>query len=998
MKITLTLNGAQRHFETTPGESLMALLRRNQLWSVKHGCETGECGSCSVLFDGKLTPACVLPAAHADGHAIVTVEAFDGGPGAPLDPIQQAFADTGAIQCGYCTPAMILATRELLDAEPNPSEEQVRTALGGVLCRCTGYVKPVEAVLRAAALRRGEAVPPIDKSGAIPLESFFGGFPGGRPEESTPPAGGSGRGGAEVETRPLITFYTATGAATATDAQTATEVVGKPEVKVDAVKLVKGKPVFADDIDPPGLLHAAMLTSPHAHARITYIDASKARALPGVHAVLTYLDVPRVIYASGGQTWPNPHPWDQVSLDSTVRHVGDRVAVVAAESPEIAQQALELIEVEYELLPAVFDPIETMRDGAPIIHPEADAVGITDREHNIAVKIHANFGDVEAALAAADHRFERTYRVQQQQQASLEPHVVVSYWDEDERLVIRTSTQVPFHVRRMVAPLLGLPVKRIRVIKPRIGGGFGGKQEMLIEDLCAHLTLATNRPVRFEYTRAQEFTSARSRHPQILTYRAGVSNAGILTALDLYVISNTGAYGSHGLTVCSVTGMRGLATYRCDNIRFNADVVYTNIPAPGAFRGYGAPQSEFALECLMEEIAAELGFDSVEFRLKNAVRSGDPIMITAVLGEGDLGREPQVVQSCGLAQCAAQGAAAIAWDRRDHPGWRIDPERPHVRRGLGVAFAMHGTAIPGMDMGGASIKLNDDGSFNLLIGATDLGTGSDTVLAQIAAETLGCPVNDIIVYSSDTDFTPFDTGAYASSTTFISGGAVKKAADQVRAQILRRAALMLETSEQGMVLRDRTITAPDGRSVTLEAVALSSLHTVDQQQIMATASHMSLHSPPPFAAQYAEVAVDTGTGQVTVEKLVMAVDCGTAINPVMATGQIEGGLVQALGYAVCEEMVMDAEGRQLATRLGDYRIFAADEVPEITAILVPTYEPSGPFGAKAVAEIPMDGVAPAVANAVAHAVGARVRDLPITPEKVWREIEKREARSEKLPA
>jgi putative selenate reductase molybdopterin-binding subunit len=345
------------------------------------------------------------------------------------------------------------------------------------------------------------------------------------------------------------------------------------------------------------------------------------------------------------------------------------------------------------------------------------------------------------------------------------------------------------------------------------------------------------------------------------------------------------------------------------------------------------------------------------------------------------------VQSCGLEQCVSQGAAAIAWDRKLDPAWRSDPAQPHIRRGLGMAVCMHGTAIPGLDMGAASIKMNDDGSFNVLVGGTDLGTGSDTVLAQIAAETLGAPLNDIIIYSSDTDFTPFDTGAYASSTTYISGGAVKKAAEQVRDQIMARAALMLKLpGTDGLTLRDRTVTAPDGRSLSLADIALHSLHVADHQQIMATASHMSMHSPPPFGAVYAEVAVDTETGQVTVQKLVMAVDCGTAINPRTAEGQIEGGLVQALGYAVSEEMVYDAAGRSLATRFGDYRIFQADEVPEVQAILVPTYEPSGPYGAKAVAEIPMDGVAPAIANAVQHAVGVRIRDLPLTPEKVWREI------------
>lgn len=976
MNIHFTLNGTLRTLTCTPGETLFSVLRRSGIWSVKHGCETGECGACSVLLDGKLTPTCVMLAAQADGHTIETVEALDRGPGAPLHPIQQAFAETGAIQCGYCTPAMVLAAKELLARTLTPSEADIRDALGGVLCRCTGYVKPVEAVQRAAAVLRGEAVPPVDAVEGIPLTGFFDSV---RPstEPDLPGPGGN------VLTQPKVALFTFP----TVDLQSATDVVGKPEVKVDAVKLVKGKPVFADDFDLPGMLHAAMLTSPYAHARIKRIDASKARALPGVHAVLTYQDIPRVIYASGGQTWPNPHPWDQVSLDNKVRHVGDRVAVVAAESPEIAREALKLIEVEYEVLPPVFDPLEAMKPGAPIIHDEPDAVGIADAEHNIAVKIHAAVGDVEQALAESDYVFERTYRVHQVQQASIEPHVVITYWDDDERLVIRTSTQVPFHVRRMIAPLIGLPVKRIRVIKPRIGGGFGGKQEMLIEDLCAHLTIATGRPVRFEYTREQEFTSARSRHPMVITFRAGVMRDGTLRALDMHTVSNTGAYGTHGLTVCSVAGLRGLATYRCNNLRFDAQVVYTNIPTPGAFRGYGAPQGEFALESLMEEIADALNLDPVEFRLKNAVRSGDPIPITAALGEGEAGRQPQIVQSCGLEQCVTQGAAAIAWDRRGDPVWRVDPKRPYIRRGLGMAVCMHGTAIPGLDMGAASVKMNDDGSFNVLVGGTDLGTGSDTVLAQIAAETLGVPLNDIIIYSSDTDFTPFDTGAYASSTTYISGGAVKKAAEQVREQILERAKMMLrvETTE-GLRLHDRRVVAPDGRSVTLAEIALNSLHVTDQKQIMATASHMSLHSPPPFGAQYAEVEVDTQTGQVTVTKLVMAVDCGTAINPRTAQGQIEGGLVQALGYAVSEEMAYDEQGRVLTTRFGDYRIFQANEVPEIEAILVPTYEPSGPYGAKAVAEIPMDGVAPAVANAVYDAVGVRIRELPLTPEKVWRAL------------
>jgi len=971
MKIQFTLNGERVEAEVAPDEKLMDALRRMQLWSVKHGCETGDCGACSVLIDGRLTPTCVMYAAQADGHELETVEGM--APRHELHPIQQAFVETGAIQCGYCTPAMVLATQDLLRRVPDPTEAECREALSGVLCRCTGYVKPVQAMLRAAAMLRGDPVPPIESEG-IPVSLEPVGESG--PEESEPQTSGSGTA---VTTKPQVDVR-----APATQ-QAITQVVAHPEPKVDAVKLVKGRPVFTDDIDLPGMLYAAMLTSPHAHARIKSIDTSRAKALPGVEAVLCYKDVPRVPYASGGQSYPNPHPWDQVSLDSKVRHVGDRVAVVAAETPELARQALELIDVDYEVLPAVFDAEESMEDGAPRIHDETDAVGIEDAEHNIAVKLHTEVGDVEKALAGADHVFERTYRVHQVQQAHIEPHVVITYWDDDDRLVIRTSTQVPFHVRRMVAPLLGLSVKQIRVVKPRIGGGFGSKQEMLIEDLCGHLTLATGRPVRFEYTRELEFSSARSRHAQVLTYRAGVDDDGTLKALDLYVVEDTGAFGTHGMTVCGVTGQRGLATYRCEDLRFVGDIVYTNKPVAGAFRGYGAPQAEFALECLMEEIAAELNLDPVEFRMKNSLRVGDPIAITAELGEA--GRvAAQKVTSSTLPECVAQGAAAIHWDRRETPEWRVDPSRPHIRRGLGFAMVMHGTAVAGLDMGAASLKMNDDGSFNLLVGATDLGTGSDTVLAQIAAETLGVPLSDVLIYSSDTDFTPFDVGAYASSTTYISGGAVQKAAVEVRQQIFERAALMLGADVDGMSLKDRHVITADGQSVSLDKVALHSLHTEDQKQIMSTASHMSMVSPPPFGAQFAEIEVDLETGGVAVKNLVMAVDCGTPINPQGATGQIEGGLVQALGYAVSEDMIYDEKGAIQTKRLGDYRIFQADEVPDIQAILVPSYEPNGPFGAKAVAEIPMDGVAPAVANAIRDATGVQIRDLPFTPEKVWKAL------------
>ncbi len=972
MHIDVTINGEEQTWDVLPHERLLRVLRREGYFSVKFGDEHGRSGADAILMDGKLVNSHNILAAQAHNHAIMTLEGL--GSSRDLHPLQQAFIETGAIQSGYNTPAQILAAYALLQANPNPTEAEVREAIAGVLDRETGYVKVVQAILRAAAVMRGEDVPPYEPlQRAIPA-------PPGLFDAPWPFDEGDGHDGGDAtvtKTVPAVVI--------SPPEVEHNRTVGKPEAKVDAVKLAAGKPVYTDDMEMRGMLHAALLTSPHAHARIVHIDTSKAKALPGVHAVLTYKDVPRVVYASGGQSYPNPPPYDQVSLDNKVRHVGDRVAVVAAETPEIAREALDLIEVEYEVLPAVFDPVEAMQEGAPVIHDEPDAVKIHDASRNIVHHIEAEAGDADAQWAKADHIFEGEYRVHQVQQASIEPHVVVTWWDEDDRLVIRTSTQVPFHVRRMVAPLLGLPVKKIRVIKPRIGGGFGGKQEMLIEDLCAHLTIATGRPVRFEYTREHEFTSARSRHPQVIRFKTGVTHDGEIVASELYIIGNTGAYGTHGLTVQMVSGFRGLTTYNAPFSRFVCDVVYTNIPTPGAYRGYGAPQSLFALEVHTEEIAEALGMDVIEFKRKNWIKVGDSMVMARALGEGREGFE-QVVSTSALNECVDIGARAMGWyDKRGVE--RTVPGKPHLRRGIGMAVAMHGTGIAGLDMGAASIKLNDDGSFNVLFGATDLGTGADTVLAQIAAESLGVPVEDIIVYAADTDMTPFDTGAYASSTTYISGGAVLKAAEDVKAQILAHAAEhILHVPVEELDLDDRKVIARNGQSVSLEEVALHSLHQEDQKQIMATASHLSYESPPPFAAQFAEVIVDMETGQVTVERLLMAVDCGIAINPITASGQVEGGMVQALGYAHCEEMAYDEHGHLQATKFDDYRIYRANEMPELEVIFVETYEPSGPFGAKAVAEIPKDGVAPALASAIYDATGVRIRQIPFTPERVWQAL------------
>jgi len=947
--ITITINSVQRTLSVGPDESLLDALRNASYFSVKSGCDDGTCGVCTVLVNGNPTLSCKTKAVDVERSEITTLEGLNDGD--KLHPVQKAFMETGAIQCGFCTPSQILAAAALLDKNLNPTEDEVRKALNPILCRCTGYVRGVDAVQRAAAILRGEKVepytqieltlPPDTRQIKLPEEFYR-------------------RDGSRNPLPPLI--FTP-------EEMAKTNVVGKPEVKVDAKKLAMGRAVFTDDFRMEGMLYGVLLTSPYAHARIRKIDVSRARALPGVHAVLTHEDISRVKYASGGQSYPQPLPYDQVSLDNKVRHVGDRVAIVAAETLEIAQQALDFIVVDYEVLPVVVDMEAAMQEGAPIIHDEPDTEGIYDRERNIVVHIDARVGDVEKAFAQADHVFEGEYRTPKQQQVHLEPHVTITYLDEDDRLVIRTSTQVPFHIRRMVAPLIDLPVKKIRVVKPRIGGGFGNKQELILEDLCAHLTLATGHPVRMEYTRTQEFTSSRSRHINIIRYKVGVKDE-VITGADLYLIGDTGAYGAHALTVNMVGGFKGLTLYNPPNANFVSDVVYTNTPPAGAFRGYGAMQCQYGIETLMGEIADKLGLDVVEFKRKNWIKIGEPMHLSKQMGEGREGVE-QALQTSALAQCVDIGLQATDFytKREQYRG-----QNGRYRRGIGMAVVMHGSGIADLDMAAATLKMNDDGSFNLLIGATDLGTGSDTILAQMAAEVLGIPLEDVIVYSSDTDFTPFDVGAYASSTTYISGGAVRKAALQVKEQILEHAALMLELPDTaGLKLENRQVVASDGRSITLGELGLNSLHQQNQHQIMATASHTSPLSPPPL---------DMETGKITTERLLMVVDCGRVINPITATGQVEGGMSQALGFALTEEMLFDENGQPLNASLGKYHIPRAAKMPAMDVIFVQTDEPSGPFGAKSVSEISIDGVAPAMASAIHNATGVWMREVPYTPGRV----------------
>ncbi|MCD4672056.1 MAG: molybdopterin-dependent oxidoreductase [Anaerolineaceae bacterium] len=960
--VTFVLNGRETTTSVEPKQTLLDFLRNISLFSVKSGCREGDCGMCTVLLDGNPIRSCLMEASKVDGREVTTLEGLSKG--GQLHPLQQAFIETDAAQCGFCTPAQILTAKALLDRNPNPTDGEIRSALSGVLCRCTGYVQIIEGVQRAAARMRGEEPGDI---GPIELE-----LPDDLSSLELPESFYRKELGKDA-LLPLV--YTP-------KEMPKTQVVGKSEFKVDGPKLVKGKPAFTDDIKLEGMLFGALLTSPHAHARIRNIDTSKAEALKGVHCVLTYKNVDRIKFASGGQSYPQPLPYDQVVFDTKVRHVGDRVAAVAAETRELAQKALRLIDVEYEILPAVIDGVKAMQDGAPVIHDEEDTEGIFDAEHNIVHHLEADAGDVDEAFKDCELIFEGDYKTPKQHHGQMEPHITITYWDEDDRLVIRTATQVPFHVRRIVAPLIGLPVKRIRVIKPRIGGGFGGKQEIITEDLCSLMTIQTGHPVRLEFTRKQEFTSGRTRHIQNIHYKAGLKG-DVLEALDLYVVGDTGAYGSHGLTVQMVGGFKGLTLYNPPNARFRCDVVYTNTAPAGAYRGYGSMQCMFGVEVLMEEIAEKLGIDVVKFKQKNWIKVGEPMHLAKQMGEGREGYD-QVMHTSGHKACVAAGVEATDYDAKRST---YQNQSGRYRKGIGMSIAFHGSGIAGLDMAACTLKMNDDGSFNMTLGATDLGTGSDTILGQIAAEVLGIPLNDLIIYSSDTDFTPFDKGAYASSTTYISGGAARKAAMKIKTQIQEHAAKMLDVDDPASLeLKDRKVFALNGEFVTLAEVALSSLHQMDQHQIMATASHMSLESPPPTAATFVETTVDVETGAIKVDRMLMCVDCGRVINPRTAAGQVAGGMAQALGFAHSEDTYHDAEGHVLNAKFHAYHMYKADEMPQTDVIFVQTDEPSGPFGAKSISELSIDGVAPALVNAVHNATGVWMHELPLTPERVWRAL------------
>ena len=767
------------------------------------------------------------------------------------------------------------------------------------------------------------------------------------------------------------------------------EAISQSAEKDDARRIVTGEAKYTSDYrrEFPDLLEAAVLRSDVAHGQVTSIDTSDAEAMDGVHAVLTPDSdvVPDAVYTSAGQGYPEPTPWDLRVLREKVRMVGDPIAAVAAEDGRTAERAVRKIQVEYEEFEPVLDYREAMDPDAPQIH-DGDEIENkqpgADYEHNRQSSFEGEIGDVESAFADGEQVLETTWETPYQSHCVPEPHTTIARRDQKDRYHLLSSTQVPYHTRRQLSHLFDVPIRDIRVEKPRIGAGFGSKQAMVIEPITLALAMATDRPVIYETTRQEQFHAMRSRHPMRIRMKTAVDEEGTLEAMEMDVLSNTGAYGPHGMTVAGNAGTKPLPLYpNVPNVRFAADIVHTNLPIAAAQRGYGAPQGHFAAEAHMDEVAREIGMDPLEFRRQNMVEEGDLDEIAAILAEDDT--HARRIRSCGLEECIERGSDAIGWDEVDQPA------AEHEHRGVGVALVAQGSGVAGAELGAAHIKMNEDGSFILQVGGVDTGTGTDTMVSQIAAEVLGCRPEDVVVHSSDTDIAPFDYGAYASSTTYISGQSVKKAAEDAKASLLSWGAKLLDADPEELTVSEGAVqNESTGESVTLEEIGYESVYGEDErEQVMGEASHSTDESPPPFGAQFVEVVVDDRTGEFEIEQLVFAADLGVAINPALAEGQIEGGQSMSLELATGAGYEFTEDGQPKTLSYKQYGMPRSTDHPPMETILVETHEPTGPFGAKSVAELPTNGVPPALSNAIRDAVDVRITDLPITAEKVKAALE-----------
>lgn len=757
--------------------------------------------------------------------------------------------------------------------------------------------------------------------------------------------------------------------------------VNKPVPKTDAMSLVTGKPVYTDDLAPSDCLIVKILRSPHANAWVEEIKTDAAKKIEGIACVLTYEDVSHKRFTLAGQTAPEISPWDRYIIDKHVRFVGDPVAIVAGETEEAVDKALKRIKVKYRVEEAVLD-IHTAKDNPILVHPEDDwympipAGG--DNKRNLCSSNVEEVGDVDAMLEKCAYTVDQVYHTKANQQTMMETFCTYCYMDHFQRLTVVSSTQIPFHIRRIVGNALNIPSSKVRVIKPRIGGGFGAKQSSVSEVFPALVTWVTGRPSKIVFSRKESMIASSPRHEMEVHIRMGADENGIVKAIDLYTLSNTGAYGEHGPTTVGLSGHKSIALYRhTEAYRFAYDVVYTNMQAAGAYRGYGATQGIFAVESAADELAHKMGMDPVKFRELNMPMEGE-----ALPGYPDV----PINGSCTMDKCLARAKEMIGWDEkypfRDMGNGKV--------RGVGIAMAMQGSSIAGIDVGGADIKLNEDGSYTLALGCSDMGTGCDTILAQMAADCLDTDMKNIVVFSVDTDISPYDSGSYASSTTYATGNAVIQACGELRKRIHAFGAQMLGVSAEDSDFDGEKVRTEDGKEVTLQQIAGKATCGVCSE-LQVVKEYSSPISPPPFMAGAAEVEVDKETGQIDVIDYVGVIDCGTPINPNLARVQAEGGIGQGIGMVLYEDVQYTDKGKIRNNSFMQYKIPNRMDIPKVRIEFESSYEKTGPFGAKSIGELVIDTPCPAIANAVYNATGVRVRELPITPEKVAMGILAREA-------
>lgn len=930
--INLNVNGNDYEVAVNPGTTLLDLLREQlRLTGTKKGCELGDCGACTVLLDGKAVNSCLFLALEADGKNILTIEGMANGE--ELHPIQQAFVEKGAIQCGYCTPGMVLRTKSLLEENPNPNKEEIKKALSGNLCRCTGYTKIIEAVETSNDYLKGK------KPNVIEYQ----------PQKS------------------------------AMDLS----VVGKRLPKIDAPDKATGRAQYTDDINLPNMIYGKLLLSTVPHARIKSINIDKAKSLPGVKVILTGADVTDISYGT------SPPRYDEFVLaKDKVRFVGDVVAAVAAIDEETCYKALRLIEIEYEELPAVFDPIEAMKDGAPRLFDDK-------YENNINTRVDHHFGDIEKGFAEADCIKEATFVGNRTMQNPMEPHVAIAEWDRHDRVTLHTSTQVVHYVHHQLSRILNLPLGNIRVIMTNCGGGFGAKAATNpLEILSILLSKKAGCPVKMRFNREEMYLYGRGRHKQYIDMKIGVKKDGTITAVKQKAVLEGGAYSSFGIVSTYYAGSMLPTLYNFPNYKYDGFRVNTNLPPCGAMRGHGTPHPRFAFESLLSMIADEIGMDHIDIRLKNAMTPE-----TRTCNDLD-------IHSCELKACLETVRKKSDWDKKKG-------KLPFGRGiGIGCGGFVSGAGYPiyrsQFPHSNAIIKVEEDGSkVVLFIGDADIGQGSDTVLAQAAAEAMGITFDKMSVVSADSDITPLGFGAYSSRVTLMGGNASKMAGEEIKKQVVKVAAKKLNVSEEKLLAKENKIFDISNEENFIPWAEAARLHFSENGPLIGKGHY----SPPKglggtykgaavgtspafsFSASVCEVEVDMETGKVKVLNFWDAHDCGTAINPMAVEGQVEGAVVMGMSETLLEEEVFDSKGKMLNADLHNYLIATSAETPNINSTIVDSYEPEGPFGAKEVGEGATLPILGAIANAVADAIGVRIFELPITPEKVLKVIKEKSNKS-----